>query len=656
MSQCTSRSRSKERKAPDGEEDEGEMRRGKKRRRSYSPPPPRRSALFRTPSPKVVSRTSTQTYSYLDTSDSDVELVTVKKEPGEDDSQDNTSGSSYRPPQDQKRDKGKKREEVQSDPEEEVKPDIKPDPALLAAQENAALPPTGTPRRKKADRILAAVPDVHPAYVMRLLNDTAMDEDVEGVVAELLTADYPLAFPAGSWKLGGVRPLFVAEGSQGEKVEVECQSCFDKVKSSVAARCKNGHAFCEGCTLTAAENALGMKRGVVDCFAMNSGCTETIATGDLKRLLPRKLIRKLEVVETENELDAAGLDGLYKCPFCPFAAIIDDRETVFTCKRTGCKKVSCRLCGKEDHGARPCNGTKLDGLAGQHAVEEAMSAAVIRKCVQCKLPYIKTDGCNKITCFACGTRQCYICEKRVSAAWHWSEDANWRRSGKCPANDDTDSRAYAEAESAKAHTVAALARSGAAPLPAASTSSLGPSRPERTAADAHRFRNGRHVFRGQDASLDARPDWMPAASSPSENRRLPSSRRRAPSSSSSTGRVPFGTPISSLPRATVRDLYHARTNADGRYANDLDAAGYGLKTAGNGVFGGGGWGGGRGGGTWSGGMGTRADEERERERGWGGRGLDDGGGARDEPEEVKRQRMFVAAKKREEAARMGQQG
>lgn len=33
----------------------------------------------------------------------------------------------------------------------------------------------------------------------------------------------------------------------------------------------------------------------------------------------------------------------------------------------------------------------------RHAVEDAMSEALIRKCPKCAKPYIKDSGCNKIT-------------------------------------------------------------------------------------------------------------------------------------------------------------------------------------------------------------------------------------------------------------------
>ena len=37
-----------------------------------------------------------------------------------------------------------------------------------------------------------------------------------------------------------------------------------------------------------------------------------------------------------------------------------------------------------------------------------MNDAVIRKCPCCSLAFVKSDGCNKVTC-RCGLTCCYLC-------------------------------------------------------------------------------------------------------------------------------------------------------------------------------------------------------------------------------------------------------
>lgn len=72
-----------------------------------------------------------------------------------------------------------------------------------------------------------------------------------------------------------------------------------------------------------------------------------------------------ERVKTEEELTAAGLEGLEECPFCDYKCVIEnDMERLFTCLNDdgGCGVVSCRECKKPvcdcfDYRAYPLSGS-----------------------------------------------------------------------------------------------------------------------------------------------------------------------------------------------------------------------------------------------------------------------------------------------------------
>lgn len=79
-----------------------------------------------------------------------------------------------------------------------------------------------------------------------------------------------------------------------------------------------------------------------------------------------------------------------------------DVDKEFRCQNKKCGKTSCRLCQKETHVPLSCEEAKKDGqVTLRHIVEEAMSAALIRQCNQCKHPFVKEYGCNKMTCSHC---------------------------------------------------------------------------------------------------------------------------------------------------------------------------------------------------------------------------------------------------------------
>lgn len=140
--------------------------------------------------------------------------------------------------------------------------------------------------------------------------------------------------------------------------------------------------------------------------------------------------------EQEANLRLAGIENLASCPFCPFAAeyppVEVDRE--FRCQAPDCEKISCRLCKEESHIPKSCQEhAKEKGLSIRRQIEEAMSAALIRKCNKCGTPFVKEEGCNKMTCTrnGCGNIQCYVCSKSCSYD-HFNDQSRGGKVGNCP--------------------------------------------------------------------------------------------------------------------------------------------------------------------------------------------------------------------------------
>ncbi|KAJ4329868.1 hypothetical protein N0V87_010496 [Didymella glomerata] len=82
-----------------------------------------------------------------------------------------------------------------------------------------------------------------------------------------------------------------------------------------------------------------------------------------------------------------------------------------------------------------CEEAKKDNeTTMRHVVEEAMPAAMIRKCNRCQQPFIKEYGCNKISCTSCGNKQCYICSKNVNNYEHFGDPDK----GRCALHDNVE--------------------------------------------------------------------------------------------------------------------------------------------------------------------------------------------------------------------------
>ncbi|KAL2828526.1 hypothetical protein BDW59DRAFT_50256 [Aspergillus cavernicola] len=86
------------------------------------------------------------------------------------------------------------------------------------------------------------------------------------------------------------------------------------------------------------------------------------------------------------------------------------RMKKFTCANLSCRQSSCISCQKPWRDPHVCHEPLLMDLRA--TVEAARTAAVKRTCPRCGLSFIKSSGCNKLTCH-CGYSMCYLCRKAL---------------------------------------------------------------------------------------------------------------------------------------------------------------------------------------------------------------------------------------------------
>ncbi|KAL1746733.1 hypothetical protein HDZ31DRAFT_33489, partial [Schizophyllum fasciatum] len=231
---------------------------------------------------------------------------------------------------------------------------------------------------------------------------------------------------------------------------IECGCCFTSYPFFKMIQCTDAHLFCKDCMLSYAETKLGSHDIKITCMDQ-SGCKELFPESELRRLLPAKLMALYDRVKQRKEIEQAGLDGLEECPFCEYKCVIENPdEKLFRCGNVDdCGAISCRSCKKLDHLPKTCKEVEEDKkLDSQHLVEEAMSKALVRNCPnnQCRKPFIKDDGCNKIVCTNCRTLSCYLCRKVIAGYEHFDQTApgTVSRSNKCRLWDGPVERRHAE--------------------------------------------------------------------------------------------------------------------------------------------------------------------------------------------------------------------
>lgn len=237
----------------------------------------------------------------------------------------------------------------------------------------------------------------------------------------------------------------------------ECGCCMEDVNAAELVDCLAGHSFCSLCVCRYASNQISLRKVVVVCMHI-SGCKANFLQSDLRLVLPAKLFDLYERLAQREVLKAAKLQGLEECPFCDWACIVEtskEEDPLFVCNNgdNGCGVQSCRRCKNKYRPRRECclgeNGTDtIDEHARRLAIEEAMTAALTRRCLQCTNGpfsvnivhtssdtgpvFIKRDGvrfpsttsfcmihslsyrqCNKMTCPVCGTMSCYVCKREI---------------------------------------------------------------------------------------------------------------------------------------------------------------------------------------------------------------------------------------------------
>jgi hypothetical protein len=82
----------------------------------------------------------------------------------------------------------------------------------------------------------------------------------------------------------------------------------------------------------------------------------------------------------------------------------------FVCQNESCRRPSCMSCSKGWTDIHICHESSLLALRTQ--VELAMSLAIKRTCPRCNTSFVKSSGCNKLTC-VCGYQMCYVCRKDI---------------------------------------------------------------------------------------------------------------------------------------------------------------------------------------------------------------------------------------------------
>jgi hypothetical protein len=258
----------------------------------------------------------------------------------------------------------------------------------------------------------------------------------------------------------------------------ECECCYEKRPLKQMVMCAGSltrkrkssddsagpdrkHLFCIQCLQMEAARMSEQGKWQVLCLG---GCASEFARDDQKRFIDAKTQQVFDNFEVRTVLRVANIDSLAECPFCVYGEIYPpvDEIATFFCRR--CAIRSCRLCSKKQHPQRPCNEITVE--ESRHQIAEARTEALVRRCNNCRMPFIREGGCNKVwrlqvdretrlfvdadrfdqmKCPHCRHTQCYVCGQ--SADYNHFSVAG----AGCPLEDNPEARHTTDVAQADQH-------------------------------------------------------------------------------------------------------------------------------------------------------------------------------------------------------------
>ena len=233
------------------------------------------------------------------------------------------------------------------------------------------------------------------------------------------------------------REKLVEEATAAGQLQ-KCQVCFrEDCLQSELVPCSEGHSFCKDCVVAGAAVAIGEAKSAIYCFGK---CGNEIGMAELKKVLSPSMLEKLLERKWAEEVSSAGIANLVSCPFCLYKAIMEDEYgTILACRNPACGRDSCLLCNEPCHVPFSCDEERPREESRRKLIEEQLTGALVRECNKCRTRFLKTEGCNKMTCPSCDAKMCYICKQPVQDYQHFYGQGGGPSATKtCPMFSDTD--------------------------------------------------------------------------------------------------------------------------------------------------------------------------------------------------------------------------
>ena len=144
-----------------------------------------------------------------------------------------------------------------------------------------------------------------------------------------------------------------------------------------------------------------------------TGCGQMMEDAVVQAALPVAMFNKLQQKRQLEEVEAAGLEDLEKCPACNYATIIPDAGVkVLVCGNPECGKETCRECREESHTPLACNEVERDEEVGDRFRIFMKKVCIWRKCQKWATIQVRARTELENVATEAMIRQCAKCKNR----------------------------------------------------------------------------------------------------------------------------------------------------------------------------------------------------------------------------------------------------
>jgi E3 ubiquitin-protein ligase RNF216 len=209
---------------------------------------------------------------------------------------------------------------------------------------------------------------------------------------------------------------------QEDPLPTQCPCCWDDCTDKVTVHCGvKSHMLCLDCFQEHVRNV--MEQGTVDiACGGHPDCRRFYDCATLQQSIPGEMWDSLDQALLCRTLDEWKQD-MYTCPQChKYQEVVGDIEPL----RKQKYRFMCRQCN--EHICMGCNHAHAeDGVCVvspdnmRKQMEEIMTQERLRQCPGCQLPFLRSDGCCKMTCTRCRTKSCYACKQVIQDYSHFRQ-------------------------------------------------------------------------------------------------------------------------------------------------------------------------------------------------------------------------------------------